>query len=675
VAQRTFITENPCYAVGFGPNIAVLRGKQWLTSPLLPSPRDTTTQADAYRAQNAETTRLVNVWPAVRYGVAPVGDLRFKAAVGYDYPAGLHVVGDVPPPPYQTYDKENASDGRPEFGMPDIGEADWVGMGTRESEDCLFYSVFAPATGTGHPIVFMIPGGGWAVNHAWAQQTYGHRLAAEWGCIVIVLNYRRGVLGHFPHPSVAVEGEPSVAYTDIKLGVEKGRAFAATIGGDVSKCLIMGTSAGGAAVQLMLEDDDVQGLFSSAWVDSGGGTGLYWGALKDAAGPGYIYRMKQFEAAIRGTANMLFPMPCDYTTIEQALASETFAWVLQNAMRVTDLQALSEVRPYLTNALAAWNGTGDLVLADGVTGPDNVYPLKRVEYASAIEAAKAGKVRKPTVFGFAECEALNLLGSNYTTLRDALLALPTATLNGWARRLGYADYTAWKGSAWIATYAGGDLGNAASAQFRTVIDPLADDCENRRVLYTHSIFAYAAWRAAYAASETGSAAAWVLCNNLSPNSIWAGHSNLISIAFGNVEWVVGGVVGEGADADANLHMKSLYAASIMMEKVAKMAATGNPDGAYTYEGMSDFSGDAQPAPARAGEAYGGATTGTMTPYNHAAPTLVNVLGKFFPPDLTLNGGGFTSGLLDLDLQRDAKLHSGVDYMGAAFTEYLSLLEP
>ncbi|MGA0542786.1 hypothetical protein, partial [Neotabrizicola sp. VNH66] len=189
--------------------------------------------------------------------------------------------------------------------------------------------------------------------------------------------------------------------------------------------------------------------------------------------------------------------------------------------------------------------------------------------------------------------------------------------------------------------------------------------------FSVEINSYPAWRIARAAAETGSAPAWLVVNNFSANSIWAGHSMEVALMFGNTEWIVGGVQAFPTAVPpgpyANQRLDGLYASEIMMQMVAALAATGDPGGAYHYAGFEPFAGNPP--------ADGGSLTVAPQPYSLAQPGHANILGKYFNNLDNLNAGTFHSGTgtLDLASQRDARLHYAA-YMDAAMLDYLARLE-
>jgi carboxylesterase type B len=637
----------------------ILRGNQWTVKPPHVTPNDATTQGATYRAATPSQSKTVEVY-YIKVGTA----VRFAAPTPYTYPVGTNDCTLPPTVPWQTANEGLIEDGRPDMGLPTGGTYNWRAFGSHMSEDSLYMLLVRPVGASARPGVCGYHGGGNVINSILGPQHQPHTLAAHKGMVCGFGAYRLSTFGHLPYSAFAVSGEPSVAYLDQKLSLQWMNTNAAAIGLDLSKLAISGTSAGGAAVLQLLADDSAQSLFARFWCGSGGGTGNYPTATY------YDDRANRAAYVATALAPILSSNNPAYRTV--ADMGGTTAQKMQQGLRPEHVQGFADVARIVTpsSVTAAINGTGDLV-ATNRTEPENVYPFRRGVYANAIDAAKAGKIRKPGVIMYAECEALNLLGSDYVSIRTTLLALSTATLDGWAQRLGYADYTAWKAGAWQPV---GGLMSLSSAQFKTSVDALAVDCENRRVLYTHAVFGYPAWRMARAATSTGSATVWLMLNNFSANSTWAGHSQEVPLLFGNPSWVVAGLADFPSATPpgtyANNRMDGLYASEIMMQMLAGLAATGDPEGSYSYAGFDLFVSN---PPADGGSlSLTSLTAHTLSqPYHH------NVLGKWFDPLDNLNAGTFGAGgsiTAGLDIQRDARLHYQL-YMNAAYAEYLGLLEP
>lgn len=515
MAQRTFRTAAPA-AVTLD-NGATLIGREWIVQPLLPTPLDTSDQATAYVAANRHVERTARVWLGIKYGQPPIGDLRFRDPEPYAYPAGNHdVFADWPDVPHMTYSGKNrGGPGRTDLGTPTLGSYDFAAMGVRDSEDILHLHVYAP-TGTppagGWPILFHIHGGAWNVNHVSAPQHLGHRLAAYKGVIVVTPEYRLGRIGNFP---ISGEAEsPSLAYEDMVLALKWTNANIHSFGGDPTRVCVSGTSAGGAATMLFLGDTrpEVQALFHSAYISSGGGIFRYIDQDRYSG-----YAMLD-EAGLRTAAPALPTLAgSEHRRVADAIAADGYAQAVRHAVRPDQMQAMAEIRripraDWLNGALYDEPVTGydPAAVWTYVRSSENPYPYKIPSVsASPREGITLGHITKPFMAVTAGQEAVGLIGpNNLPALRDALLGISTGQLNAYAQRLGYNNFAAWKAASWFPE---GGIWEWPSALMRPeyVDDP--GDAEYRMLLYGQAIFGYPAWRFSFEAALKAA-------NILTPNS-------------------------------------------------------------------------------------------------------------------------------------------------------------
>ncbi len=145
-------------------------------------------------------------------------------------------------------------------------------------EDCLTANVWAPATATPTsrlPVMVFIHGGG-NVQGSSADQaadgTYlyeGSLLAAHANVVVVTFNYRLGALGFLAHPSFgATSGNYGLDDQLFALGWVQRNAEA--FGGDPTRVLLFGQSAGAVDVCALVASPLAKGLFSAALMESGG---------------------------------------------------------------------------------------------------------------------------------------------------------------------------------------------------------------------------------------------------------------------------------------------------------------------------------------------------------------------------------------------------------------------
>lgn len=233
-------------------------------------------------------------WPEVRGVPAPEtqrhttqGDL-----VGFVEPQGTHAWLGVPyaEPPVGPLRWKATRPGRPWDGLreatrfgalcPQLGgtqdKVDVVG-----SEDCLTLSLFAPAFASAEEaatqrraVMVWVHGGGDTLGTGSAY-AFARNLALRHGVVMVVVNYRLGVLGWFHHPALRAPGESAedasgnYGTLDLVEALRWVRANAAAFGGDPGNVTAFGESAGGFDVYSLLGSPLARGLFQRAAVQSG----------------------------------------------------------------------------------------------------------------------------------------------------------------------------------------------------------------------------------------------------------------------------------------------------------------------------------------------------------------------------------------------------------------------
>jgi para-nitrobenzyl esterase len=181
------------------------------------------------------------VFRGIPFAVPPLGALRWTRPV-------------APPPSATVID---ASTFKPDC-------INFAGFG---SEDCLYLNVYAPLTGTNLPVMVWVHGGG---NVAGSHNREAQALAAR-GVIVVELPYRLGVLGFLAHPELSYEQSGSsgnYALYDLLLGLEWVRASIPHFGGDPTKIMLFGQSAGANDVEALITAPLAKGLFTRAGMES-----------------------------------------------------------------------------------------------------------------------------------------------------------------------------------------------------------------------------------------------------------------------------------------------------------------------------------------------------------------------------------------------------------------------
>ncbi|CAN9463568.1 unnamed protein product [Alternaria alternata] len=184
----------------------------------------------------------------IRYAEAPVGELRFAAPKKYDAPAGTvfeasDLRTDCPAvkPPVSAF---------PNFTQPS-GLRVWKNFAAQNnnsvSEDCLKLNVWTASAGDADakkPVLVFLHGGRFQIPGPHSPFYNGQYLADAEDVVVVTFNYRLGIFGFAGAPGV----EKNAALRDHRTAVEWVHDNIAGFGGDPSRIVIFGQSAGGAAV-------------------------------------------------------------------------------------------------------------------------------------------------------------------------------------------------------------------------------------------------------------------------------------------------------------------------------------------------------------------------------------------------------------------------------------------
>lgn len=196
----------------------------------------------------------VCAWRGLRYGQAPIGNLRF-----------------LPPQPPLSWPGIQRAD---RFGPASVqGNLAMTGgkvVPGRFEEDCLRLNIWSKAAdGAGRPVMLWIHGGAFLIGSA--NLFDGAALARSGEIVVVTINYRLGVFGF-----VDLGGELGDARApgnsglrDMIAALRWVRENIAAFGGDPERVTIAGESAGSIAVGLLMHCAEARGLFHGAIMQSG----------------------------------------------------------------------------------------------------------------------------------------------------------------------------------------------------------------------------------------------------------------------------------------------------------------------------------------------------------------------------------------------------------------------
>ncbi len=205
------------------------------------------------------------VYKGIPYAAAPLGTLRWR-----------------PPAPVVPWSGVRSA---VNFGniCPQLQGATAVG-----NEDCLNLNIYAPNDAAGLPVVFFIHGGGHRSqsNRAEGGTSLDGTYFAEHGRVVVVtINYRLGALGWLAHTSLDAESATGTSgnygILDEIAALQWVQRNIAAFGGDPSRVMITGHSAGAGDTGVLLASPLAQGLFSSVLSDGSGPANFFQQTLAD----------------------------------------------------------------------------------------------------------------------------------------------------------------------------------------------------------------------------------------------------------------------------------------------------------------------------------------------------------------------------------------------------------
>ncbi|QBE63200.1 carboxylesterase/lipase family protein [Pseudoduganella lutea] len=189
-------------------------------------------------------------WLGIPFAAPPVGNLRWRAP--------------QPVVPWQGTRQTRS------FSAACAQAAAWITH--PKSEDCLYLNVWAPDRAEKLPVLVWLHGGGFYGGTA-AQPLYDGGNLAKHGAVVVTVNYRLGILGFFAHPELTAESPARASgnqgILDQVAALRWVKDNIAAFGGDPGRVTIMGESAGGESVAILVASPLANGLFQRAIAQSG----------------------------------------------------------------------------------------------------------------------------------------------------------------------------------------------------------------------------------------------------------------------------------------------------------------------------------------------------------------------------------------------------------------------
>jgi len=195
--------------------------------------------------------------------------------------------------------------------MPGCGQDSKKPYGPGWSEDCLYLNVWKPAgVSESLPLLFFIYGGAFITGEA--SQYNCSVLAKKHNAVYVTANYRVGALGRL----AVTKSSANFGLKDQQSALRWANKEAGAFGGDKSRLMIFGESAGGISVVTHILSPQSEGLFTRALSESGNSMGT------------------TIEVAANQTEYFLYKLGCNYThadlvcmrkaSLEQVQAAQDF---------------------------------------------------------------------------------------------------------------------------------------------------------------------------------------------------------------------------------------------------------------------------------------------------------------------------------------------------------------
>lgn len=145
--------------------------------------------------------------------------------------------------------------------------AEFMGSSDKYSENCLNLNVWTANDDlTGKPVIVYIHGGGYTAGNG-SCKVYEGKSVAQKGAVYITINYRLGLYGFFANAELVEEDKTAAgnyAILDMIAALQWVQKNAEVFGGDKNNVTIMGQSAGGGGVNMLLVSPLAKGLFHRA---------------------------------------------------------------------------------------------------------------------------------------------------------------------------------------------------------------------------------------------------------------------------------------------------------------------------------------------------------------------------------------------------------------------------
>ncbi len=238
---------------------------------------------DSGRLQGSEPAAGVRAYLGIPYAQPPVGGLRWQPPQAVVPWAGVR-------PALQH-----------ESPCPQL-DAGWnKADAARGAEDCLHLNVWAPAAAGKYPVMVYLHGGSNIAGSASEGLSTGAALVGH-GVVFVSVDYRLGIFGFLRSPELDAESSRHTSgdygLMDQIAALEWVKRNIAGFGGDPSRVMLFGQSAGSVDTGLLMASPRARGLFSRALEESGQVVGLMPTATKQESEEAWAPVVKQLGGTL-----------------------------------------------------------------------------------------------------------------------------------------------------------------------------------------------------------------------------------------------------------------------------------------------------------------------------------------------------------------------------------------
>lgn len=129
--------------------------------------------------------------------------------------------------------------------------------------------VYAPANVNPQtPVLVWIPGGSFIRGSASDPALDGSSLAQSTGSVVVVVQYRLGILGYLPPSSANANANKNLGVRDVIAALQWVQNAIGWVGGNKQQVTLAGQSSGGNMIRYLLAAPSANSLFSRAILES-----------------------------------------------------------------------------------------------------------------------------------------------------------------------------------------------------------------------------------------------------------------------------------------------------------------------------------------------------------------------------------------------------------------------